>query len=120
MTEVYNSHISKYTYSINESETQLYIFELILYQNNKQNKIIRKIKKNKSGNIISKDDNIIFNDINKITLNVIDINKPTHELSIDMNIDNPYLTFINSSIYIEILSNFNNCICNYKFIDSSI
>lgn len=116
MAENYNSHISKYTYNINESETQLYIFELILYQNNKQNKIIRKIKKNKIGNIISVDDNIIFNDINKITLTIIDINNPIYESSFDINIDNLYLTFINSSIYIEVLSDLDHCICNYKFI----
>ena len=119
MTEVYNSHNSKYTYSINESETQIYIFELILHKNDNQNKIIRKIKKNNKGNIISTTDNIIYNDINKIKLTAININNPIQELIIDIEIDheNQYISFINSSIYIEIYSKSNYIECNYKFID---
>lgn len=118
MTDVSTSHTSKYTYNINESESQIYIFELILYKNNKKMKTIRKIITDKKGNIITSDDSIMYNNVNKITLNALDINNPTYELSIDIYIDHEkqYLTFINSSIYVEIFSELDYLRFNYNII----
>jgi hypothetical protein len=118
MTEISTSHTSKYIYNINESESHIYIFELILYKNEKKIKTIRKIITDKKGPIVTLDDTIMYNNINKIILNVLDINNPSHELSIDINIDHEkqYSSFINSSIYVEIFSNLDYFHCNYNII----
>ena len=118
MTILYNSHV-KYTYKLNELDNQVFVFELVFKKFNKKNKIVRKIEKNKKGNIISSSDNIIYNEIDKITLTAIDINNPTREFIIDINLDhsNKYSTCINSNIYIEIFSKLQYLECNYNFIN---
>lgn len=118
MTELSTSHTSKYIYNINESESHIYIFELILYENDKKIKTIRKIITDKKGNMVTSDDSIMYNNINKITLNALDINNPTYELSVDIYIDHEkqYSTFINSLMYVEIFSELNYFRFNYNII----
>ena len=124
MSEVYynNYNNSKYTYTINEIDNEVFVFEIILKKFNNKNKIIRKIIKNKKGNIISLLDNIIYENIDSILLTAININNPTQELSIHINIDQSkkYNTFINSLIYIELFSNNNYLECNYNFLNKNV
>jgi hypothetical protein len=124
MSEVYynNYNNSKYTYTINEIDSEVFVFEIILKKFNNKNKIIRKIIKNKKGNVISLLDNIIYENIDSILLTAININNPTQELSIHINIDQSkkYDTFINSLIYIELFSNNNYLECNYHFLNKNV
>ena len=120
MTEVYTTNSqSKYTYKLNEPENQMFVFEIVLKKFNQKNKIIRKIKKNKKGNIISANDNILFDEVKELTLTAIDVNNPTQEIVININLDHEkkYCTFINENIYVEIFTNSNFLECNYNFIN---
>ena len=54
--------------------TGLYIFELLLKDNSHNTHVIRGIKKNNYGNLINKNNNISYNDINKYKLTIIDGN----------------------------------------------
>ena len=118
MTEIYNNSQSKYTYTLNQNNNQIFVFEIILKKHDNKDITIRKIKKKTKGNIISLNNNIIYDDIDKISLTAIDINNSIQELIIDINIDHTkkYSTFINSSIYIEIFSKSNYLKCNYEFL----
>jgi len=119
MTELYNNSHSKYTYKLNELDNQVFVFELILKKFNKKNKIIRKIKRNKKGNVICLADNIIFENIDKISLTAIDINNPVQESIIEIYLDHmkKYVTFIDTNIYIEIYANGEFLECNYDFLN---
>lgn len=120
MAEVYaNSSQSKYTYKLIEPENQIFVFEIVLKKNNQKNKTIRKIKKTKKGNLISQNDCISFNDVKQLSITIVDINSPTDELIINVNLDqiNKYSTFINHKIYLEFFSKSDNLECNYNFIN---
>ena len=117
MAESYND--SKYTYSINELDNQMFVFEIILQKFNQKNKIIRKIKKNTSGKLITINEKIDYSNINKIIINAININNPTTEIIVDIKLDqlNKYSTFINKNIYLEFFSTSDLLECNYNIIN---
>lgn len=120
MTEVYTTNSqSKYTYKLNEPENQMFVFEIVLKKFNQKNKIIRKIKKHKKGNIISANDNVLFDEVKELTLTAIDVNNPTQEIIININLDHgkKYCTFINENIYLEIFTSTNFLECNYNIIN---
>jgi hypothetical protein len=114
MTEIYN-YQNKYNYKLNESEPALFVFEIIFSDLTDNNRILRKVKKTTKGEIISLLDNIIYDNIKQMTFTIIDINRPTEELIIELIIDhdNKYCTFINSSISLEIYKNNKYLKCNY-------
>jgi hypothetical protein len=101
---------SKYTYQKQEINTQIYIFELVLRDKFNNQKIIRKIKKCNHGNLISNEDNINYNIVNKYKLTVVDANNPNNLVIIDEIIDHNLTTntFLNNEIYIEINQTNNN------------
>ena len=103
MTEVYTNSQGKYTYKLNEPENQMFVFEILLKKFNQKTKIIRKIKKHKKGNIISSDDNVLFEEVKELKLTAIDVNNPTQEIVVNINLDHnkKYCTFINTNIYLE-------------------
>lgn len=109
----------KYTYKINEPENQMFVFEVVLQKFNQKNKIIRKIKKHKKGNIISLNDNILFDEIKEIQLTAIDLNKPTQEIIVSTMLDHnkKYCTFINNNIYLEFFTSNDFLECNYDIIN---
>ena len=111
------SEQSKYIYKSSEDDSQIFIFELILKSKESDNKtIIRKLKKNSIDTLISYEDNIMYNDVDKFKLTIIDINnpdKPTiikHHLNHELTIN----VFINDRIYIETYSSNNMMIMNYN------
>jgi len=105
--------ISKYNYTNIESDTQLYVFELILTTNTYNNKIFRCIKKVSRGKI-DIDDKILFDTINKFKLTVLNINSidepiilkkiinhnndsntySTNKIQLEINRDNDLITFL--------------------------
>lgn len=120
MAEIYSiSNQSKYTYKLNEPENQMFVFEIVLQKFNQKNKIIRKIKKTKKGNIISTNDNILFDDIKEIKLTAIDVNNPTQEITVNVKLDHnkKYCTTIDTNIYLEFFTNSQFLECNYNIIN---
>lgn len=101
---------TKYTYKQNEVDSQIYIFELILKDINNNISIIRRIKKCNQGSLISINDNIKYNTINKYKLSVLDINHPDKPIIIKSTIDNLLTTntYLSDKIYLEIIETKNN------------
>jgi hypothetical protein len=104
------SEQSKYTYKNNEVDSQTYIFELILKDKFNQLKIIRRIKKCNQGNLVSDEDAINYNIIEKFKLTVIDVNYPEKPIIIKELLNNSLTTntFLNNEIYLEINQISNN------------
>ena len=98
---------SKYIYKNNEIDSQTYIFELALKDKFNETHIIRRIKKCNQGNLISQDDNIQYNIIEKYKLTVIDANNPEKTFIVKELIDKSLTTntFLNNDIYLEISQN---------------
>jgi len=120
MTEVYTNSQNKYknTYKLNEQENQIFVFEIVLQKFNENDKIIRKIKKQKKGNILSCEDNILFDEIKELKITAIDINNPTQEIIVNINLDHnkKYCTFIDTNIYLEFFRNTHLLESNYNII----
>jgi hypothetical protein len=104
------SEQSKYTYKNNEVDSQTYIFELILKDKFNQLKVIRRIKKCNQGNLVSDEDAINYNMIEKYKLTVIDVNYPEKPIIIKETLNNSLTTntFLNNEIYLEINQISNN------------
>ena len=104
------SEQSKYTYKNNEVDSQTYIFELILKDKFNQLKVIRRIKKCNQGNLVSDEDAINYNMIEKYKLTVIDVNYPEKPIIIKETFNNSLTTntFLNNEIYLEINQISNN------------
>jgi len=117
--ENYKKNIDNYTYRINESEDDLFIFELTLKNNDQKNTKLRFIKNTRNGILISINDNLLYNDIKKILLTAIDINNPIKEIKIDciLNQTNRQTIILNSNIYLEFYDNNGYLESNYKLIN---
>jgi len=75
-------NITKYSCSNKELPSQIFLFELIIQNKNDKKITLRKIKNQKNSKIISLSDNIIYNDIEKIKLSVIDFNNPDNKINL--------------------------------------
>jgi hypothetical protein len=104
------NEISKYTYKNNEVDSQTYIFELILKDKFNQLNVIRRIKKCNQGNLVSDEDTINYNMIQKYKLTVIDVNYPEKPIIIKEGLNHSLTTntFINNKIYLEVNQGINN------------
>lgn len=104
------SEQSKYTYSTVEDDSQIFIFELVLKNNMNENNIIRKLMKQTMGGLLTLEDNIMYSDIEKIKLTIIDINYPNKPIVIKHTIDHNLSTnvILNEDVYIEISQTANN------------
>ncbi len=100
---------SKYIYKNNEVDSQTFIFELILKDKFNQLKVIRRIKKCNQGNLLSSEDNVSYNMIEKYKLTVLDANYPEKPIIVKESINHELTTnvFINNDIYLEINQNSN-------------
>jgi len=110
----YNLINNNYSYSMTESE--LYIFEILLEKFNEEPKIIRKILNAKSGCLISVTDNINYSSIKNISLVAIYSNNLEKEIKINVELQHNSndTKFINKYIYIEFIKNNINILeCNY-------
>jgi len=111
---------SKYICKTNEDDAQTYIFELVLKNNTNQPIIIRKIKKSEQGTLLTSEDTIHYNMIEKYKLTVININDPEKIIVVKSNFDNSISTntFMNNMIYIEMTCDSNkNLIFNYMILN---
>lgn len=99
-----NVDYSKYVYKNNKIDTNTYIFELLLNDEEYNSKIIRCIKKCNQGKIITSDDNILYNNINNYKLSIIDANYPTESIVISEYINHNLLSniYFDSKVYLEV------------------
>ena len=110
------SEHSRYIYKDNELDSQTFIFELILVNKNENQQIIRKIKKSNQDSLITSEDNIDYNSVQKYKLTVIDISNPNEPIVVKEMIDHSLSTntFLNNVIYLEITyDNNKNMIISY-------
>ena len=87
---------SRYCYRNNKNIDDLYIFEIILEGFNDDNTNFRKITRERSGSLIHLEDSILYDNIRKIELSALDVNKPCNEVHINykLNHDNNKLILI--------------------------
>lgn len=122
MTELYQENIidnSKYTYRINESDDNLFIFELTFKKNNQKSNKLRIIKNSRNGKLISLNNNISYDDIKQINITAIDINNPVTEIIVKCSINqtNKYSLVIDRNIFIEFYNNNGKLEANYNLIN---
>ena len=98
------SEQSKYIYTNNEHDSQTFIFELILKNKMNQNHTIRKIMKSNQGCLISYEDDIKYDIMQRYKLTVIDVNNMNEIIIIKDIIDHSLSTntFMDEKIYLEI------------------
>ena len=121
MTEIYyEENISKYTYRINEEETEMFIFELVLKKTNQNKNLkIRRIKNSRTGKLIGLEDNIKYNDIKKILVSAIDINNPNKDINIEctLNHSNKHTLIFKNNIFIDFYDSNGFLESNYNIIN---
>jgi len=111
------SQTSKYIYTNNSTDPQIYIFELVLKDKLNNDNIIRHIIKSNQGNIVSDENNIKYELIEKYKLTVIDVKYPDKIILVEEPLDHTLTmnTFYNNNIYLEISQSINKLLCfNYK------
>lgn len=108
---------SKYIYKNNVVDSQIFIFELILKDKSNNLKVIRRIKNCAQGNLLSSNDNIIYNSINKYKLTIFDVNYPKKIIIVKelLNHTIETNTYKKNNIHIEISQTHNNLMAiNYN------
>jgi hypothetical protein len=121
MAEIYHTeNISKYTYRINEDETEMFIFELVLKKfNQNKNLKLRRVKNSRTGKLINFDENIKYSDIKKINVSAIDINNPNKDINVEciLNHSNKHTLILKNNIFIEFYELNGNLESNYNIIN---
>lgn len=108
---------SKYTYKSNENGSQIFIFEIIFRELSGEINTLRKIKKGNQGNLISSNDTILYEKINKIKISVLDTNNINNQINAKIDLDHSatYTTYITNEIYLELNKNsYGYLECNYN------
>jgi hypothetical protein len=123
-------------YRNNKSAADLFIFEIILEKFDDEHKNLRKITRERSGSLIRLEDSILYDDVRKIELSAIDINKPNNEINVNHELNHTLRsynigsvvadsnrnglsvkdTIIINNIYIEFKKIDNLLKCNFHFI----
>jgi hypothetical protein len=121
MAEIYlEENISKYTYRINEEETEMFLFELVLKRFN-QNKTLklRRTKNSRTGKLIGHEDNIKYDEIKKIIVSAIDVNNPNKDINAEciLNHENKHTLILKNNIFIEFFDSNGILESNYNIID---
>ena len=110
--EIRKYNNTKYLHSRNESEKGMYVFEIMLKDKFNETHVIRKIKQNYQGSLLSCDDNILYTMINIIKVTIIDVNNNNNPIIVKGIIDHKQsvTTILNNTIYLEFRQNSNNLI----------
>jgi hypothetical protein len=107
---------SKYTYKMNEQGSQIFVFELVFRSKEGINTTIRRIKRGNQGNVISSSDEILYNNIERIKISILDSNNINNQIQAKIILDQSttYTTYITNEIYLEFNNNNNYLDCNYN------
>jgi hypothetical protein len=119
MTEISSENISKYTYRINEHDNEMFVFELTFKKFNEKSQKLRKIKYFRTGQLLSVEDNITYNNIKKIIVSALDVNNPINEINVDctLNQSNKHTLVLNNNIFIEFYEKNGFLESNYNIIE---
>lgn len=104
-------------YKNNEHGTQIFIFEIVLKENDLSFNTIRKIKKGNQGNLISSSNSILYQKIDHVKVSILDTNNINNIINAEISIDHSttYTTYISNDIYLEFNKNSDNFLeCNYN------
>ena len=108
---------SKYIYKNNEHGSQIFIFEVVLKDVDNESNTIRKIKKGNQGNLISSNESILYQQIDKINVSVLDTNNINNQINAKIMLDHSatYTTYVTHEIYLEFNKNSKGFLeCNYN------
>jgi hypothetical protein len=108
---------SKCLYKNNEQGSQIFIFEIVLKGDDNEVNTIRKIKKGNQGNLISSNDCITYQKINKVSVSVLDTNNINDQINAKIIIDHSatYTTYVTHEIYLEFNKSLKGFLeCNYN------
>jgi len=108
---------SKYLYKNNEQGSQIFIFEIVLKDDENEVNTIRKIKKGNQGNLISSGDSVLYQKIEKVNISVLDTNNMNDQINAKISIDHSatYTTYVTHDIYLEFNKNSKGFLeCNYN------
>ena len=108
---------SKCMYTNNEDDSQIFVFEIVLKNIQGKLSIIRKIKKNNQGILISQNDLIKYSEIDKIKIITLDSKNIKNEVISKITIDHKstYTTYLTPDIYFELNQHDNGyLLCNYN------
>jgi len=104
-------------YKNNEHGSQIFIFEIVLKENDLSFNTIRKIKKGNQGNLIASSDSILYTKIDHVIVSILDTNNINNIINAEISIDHSttYTTHISNEIYLEFNKNSDNFLeCNYN------
>lgn len=116
---VKNDKENKVSYVKIENIGNLYLFEIFIKKNNNKSISFRKIKSNKVDKLFSLEDKIPYNSIQKIKINVLDINNTENSAAIKkkLNKKNNSNLISHKSINIEISKiTLGYAECNYQIL----
>ncbi len=108
---------SKCLYKNNEHGSQIFIFEVVLKDDDNEINTIRKIKKGNQGNLISSTDSILYQKIDQVKVSVLDTNNINDQINAKISIDHSatYTTYVSHEIYLEFNKNSKGFLeCNYN------
>jgi hypothetical protein len=108
---------SKCLYKSNEHGSQIFIFEIVLKDDDDELNTIRKIKKGNQGNLISSNDSILYQKIDQVNISVLDTNNINDQINAKISIDHSatYTTYVSHEIYLEFNKNSKGLLeCNYN------
>jgi hypothetical protein len=110
--EIKKYNHARYLYSRDESDNCMYVFEILLKNKFNETQVIRKIKQNYQGSLLTNDDNILYTMINVIKVTIIDVNNNNIPIIVKGIIDHKQsiTTILNNTIYLEFRQNSNNFI----------
>lgn len=110
--------LSKYIYSSSKPQPSPFIFEISFIQLNSQKITLRQIKKSLHGMLVSSENAINYEDINKCNITVIPIDNIDDHKTIEFMISHNKSStiFINDNIFIEAKKNNDLLELYYKII----
>ena len=105
---------SKYLYSNADSEDDFYIFDIKLVSHKKKFKKIKKIKNSKCDTLLTYSDSILLSKYSTLEIGIININNPSinHQIKIDLSNNN--IVHHDDFIYLEITSELGFLKCFYN------
>ena len=107
----------KNLYSSIELSQQCYVFEIDIKFKNKKYSIIRKIKKNKVDKLLSIEDGLKYDEIERIKIKVVDINNIKNNFNIKFKVRNNHKLITHKSLNISISKITLGFIeCNYQLL----
>jgi len=110
---------SKYSLKHNEQDSQLFIFEIILKTFDGNNIIIRKIKKNTQGKLLTAEESIKYANIDKVQVSVLNSNNLKNEIisKIILNHSISCTTYYTQQIYLEFSNTASKFLeCSYNIL----